>query len=198
MRLRSWGQACLCSAPPMLRSGSSAPESGSGWLRYRSGASFGAYQRPERAGRVRLAARGARVSSWRETDARNESWWRPPVGVSSRELGVEQDRAAGGRPARMLRRAGGGYATASVSLTSSRRRVYARLIWIEGSVQRRIHLGEVDTADRRAALREAWSWVRSRGLLGAEPLSLVEDPAPPVAVRASRRARRPEQPPASR
>jgi len=98
----------------------------------------------------------------------------------------------------MLRRADGGYATASVSLTSFRRRVYARLIWIEGSVQHRVHLGEVDTADRRTALREAWSWVRSRGPLGAEALSLVEDLAPPVAVRAFREARRPEQPPASR
>ncbi len=97
------------------------------------------------------------MSSWRESDARNESWWRLPVGVSPRELGVEQDLAAGGRPARMLRRADGSYATASVSLTSSRRRVYARLIWIEGSVQHRVHLGEVDTADWRTALREAWS-----------------------------------------
>lgn len=87
------------------------------------------------------------------------SLYLPPKGLRPAERADEQDRAAGGHPARLITREDGTTVVGSVALRCFNRRVYAYLRWSCGQRRtREMYLGDVsDSPDRVAALREAWS-----------------------------------------
>ena len=83
------------------------------------------------------------------------------------ENASEQDRAAGGREQRLVPRADGSSATASIALKhwTGSRRVYAYLrYWEEGRTAVR-YVGDVTSDSRDDALRKAWRIARKKGLL---------------------------------
>lgn len=91
----------------------------------------------------------------------------PPTRI---ERVAEQDAAAGGREARLVRMADGGTATASILLHRPQgRRIYAYLRYKHGGRNYRFYVGEATAPSRPEALRRAWRLVRERGLLQPEP-----------------------------
>lgn len=89
----------------------------------------------------------------------------PAKGLTSSERAAEQDLAAGGHKARMVRRRDGSTALGSVALRcySDSRRVYAYLRWSDGSGRTaERYIGDVsDSAERASALRDAWNRVQA-------------------------------------
>lgn len=105
---------------------------------------------------------------WKE-DGLPDSAWKPAAGLRRQERSAEQDRAAGGDPARDVSLSDGRRARASVAFRrqSKGRRVYAYLRWsIDGKTHER-YIGEVDQVSRTANLVQAWGIARDRDLLGA-------------------------------
>jgi hypothetical protein len=102
----------------------------------------------------------------RVRDARPDpSRYLPPKGLTASARAAEQDRAAGGRDARVLERSDGSHVIGSVALRCYRnsRRVYAYLRWSappSGTAER--YIGDVsDCPDRGSALRAAWAQINS-------------------------------------
>lgn len=89
----------------------------------------------------------------------------PAKGLTSNERAAEQDVAAGGHEARLIRRQDGTTALGSVALRcySDSRRVYAYLRWSDGSGRTaERYIGDVsDNAERSSALRDAWNRVHA-------------------------------------
>jgi DNA mismatch endonuclease, patch repair protein len=89
----------------------------------------------------------------------------PNKGLTNSERAAEQDMAAGGHEARMIRRQDGTTALGGVALRcySDSRRVYAYLRWSDGSGETaERYIGDVsDNAERFSALRDAWNRVHA-------------------------------------
>ena len=105
------------------------------------------------------------------TDRANPSVYRPAIGASPAHYAAEQDAAAGGHQARLVSRADGSPAAASVALRCfpRSRRVYAYLRWTETDTKtHERYLGDVsDLPDRATALDAAWS--RAHAIQAAAP-----------------------------
>lgn len=84
---------------------------------------------------------------------------------------TEQDRAAGGRDARLVAVDGGAVSRASIELKqyTDNGACWAYLRWSAGGKTFNRYLGRVDGSTRVERLREGWDLARSRGLLGATP-----------------------------
>jgi DNA mismatch endonuclease (patch repair protein) len=81
------------------------------------------------------------------------------------EIAQEQDDAAGGRAARVVRLPDGHEATAYVALKRGNRRVYATLrYWHNGGTTDK-YLCEAPGATRAERLRHAWNFAREHGLV---------------------------------
>lgn len=105
---------------------------------------------------------------WKEQGLPDTAW-KPVAGLKRQERSAEQDRAAGGDPARDVHLADGRRARASVAFRrqSKGRRVYAYLRWsIDGKTHER-YIGEVDQVSRAANLFQAWGIAHDRGLVGS-------------------------------
>ena len=89
----------------------------------------------------------------------------PEKGLTSAERAAEQDSAAGGHEARIMKREDGSTVLGSVALRcySDSRRVYAYLRWSSGSGRTsERYLGDVsENVDRATALRDACSRARA-------------------------------------
>lgn len=113
---------------------------------------------------------------WRR-EIPGERAWKPdsPQGRrSARAVALEQDRAAGGRNARLVILPDGREVRASIELKrqSKRRRIYANLRFsCDGRTTVR-YVGEVTCDTREANLRQAWEIVREKEIIG----SLTEGP----------------------
>src|SRR6266545_572719 len=96
--------------------------------------------------------------------------WRAPAGLSRSERAAEQDQAAGGRAARVVRLNGGRRAHASIAFRMLRngRRIYAYLRWSTGGKTRERYVCEVDLDNRAANLAHAWHMAHETGLLDIE------------------------------
>lgn len=96
----------------------------------------------------------------------------PAKGLSSSERRAEQDLAAGGHEARLVKRRDGTTALGSVALRcySDSRRVYAYLRWSDGSGRTaERYIGDVsDNAERTSALRDAWNRIHTVKPQGAD------------------------------
>jgi DNA mismatch endonuclease, patch repair protein len=101
------------------------------------------------------------TSSWKEAVPPDSAWrcnrdGRPVI------RSLEQDEAAGGRPARTVLLADGRTARASVFLRLYRRtrRIRAYLRWSDRGSTKERYIGEVDHDDRTLNLRAAWTMAR--------------------------------------
>ena len=88
-----------------------------------------------------------------------------------RRSSAEQDRAAGGREARLVSVDGGAVSRASIELKQyiDSGACWAYLRWSAGGKTLNRYLGRVDGSRRSERLKQGWELARSRRLLGASP-----------------------------
>lgn len=84
---------------------------------------------------------------------------------------TEQDRAAGGRDARLVAVDGSAVSRASIELKqyTDNGACWAYLRWSAGGKTFNRYLGRVDGSSRVERLRQGWELARSRGILAATP-----------------------------
>jgi len=133
-------------------------------------------------------------NAW-STDRPVDAAWRPPSGMGRAQRGLEQDEAAGSRPARVVPVSSDSHALASIALRMPQpgRRVYAYLRWnVDGHTNER-YVGEVSGENRADFLRDGWQQVIKLGLLPRTPRealvanSWATTPAARNVMRANRR-----------
>lgn len=92
--------------------------------------------------------------------------WKVPRGTRA-EHSAEQDRAAGGRKARMVKLLDGGSAIGSIRLQRlpKSRRVYAYLRYSVDGKTRTKYVGDATMDTRAEALKLAWRQARDSGLM---------------------------------
>lgn len=103
---------------------------------------------------------------WRD-DPLCDAEWKAASGRSIADARQEQDEAAGGASARLIRLPDGTVRTGSIELKPNRkgRRVYANLRFTSNGRTNCLYVGEVGEASRKANLRAAWQLAATRGLL---------------------------------
>lgn len=96
--------------------------------------------------------------------------WKVPPGTRA-EHTAEQDKAAGGRAARMVRLLNGRTATASIRLhrLPKSRRVYAYLRYSVDGHTRTKYAGDATAGTREKSLKRAWSQAHDGGLMTERP-----------------------------
>ncbi|MFE0000619.1 very short patch repair endonuclease [[Kitasatospora] papulosa] len=101
-----------------------------------------------------------------------ESAWRGRQGRTRKTITAEQDRAAGGREERYVRRKDGEYALGSITLKvlPSTRRIRAYLRWSEDGRSPTLYVGEVEHLTRVANLEQAWKIAQNRGMVEKRPV----------------------------
>ncbi|MEU1421736.1 very short patch repair endonuclease [Kitasatospora sp. NPDC005751] len=115
------------------------------------------------------------------TAAQREGWkdkppperaWRGRQGRTRKAIIAEQDRAAGGREERYVKRKDGGYALGSITLKvlPSTRRIRAYLRWSECGRSPALYVGEVEHPTRAANLEQAWKIAKDRDMAGKRPV----------------------------
>lgn len=94
-----------------------------------------------------------------------ERAWRGRQGRTRKAIVAEQDRAAGGREGRYVKRKDGDYALASITLKllPRTRRIRAYLRWSENGRSPALYVGEVEHPTRAANLEQAWQIAKDRG-----------------------------------
>lgn len=106
---------------------------------------------------------------WRR-EIPDERAWKPDSSQgrrSARDVALEQDRAAGGRDARLVVLPDGREVRASIELKRQpkRRRIYANLRYSCDGRTTVKYVGEVTRGTREENLRQAWEIVRAREII---------------------------------
>ncbi|MFD5385266.1 very short patch repair endonuclease [Streptomyces sp. NPDC127074] len=116
-------------------------------------------------------AAGSRQVGWRDKPP-PERAWRGRQGRTRKAIVAEQDRAAGGREGRYVKRKDGDYALASITLKllPRTRRIRAYLRWSEDGRSPALYVGEVEHLTRAANLAQAWQIAKDREMVGERPL----------------------------
>lgn len=104
---------------------------------------------------------------WRQQRPEDYAW-KPQPGLDRKQRREEQDRAAGGRLARVVVLDDGRRAAASIALRvqPKGRRIYAYLRWFDRGKTNERYVGEATYDERERNLVQAWALARGRGMVG--------------------------------